>query len=67
MASPVSSQYAARDYKSDLKPIWCPGCGDYGVVQAIYRALEAIGRPHVVDPEDALVKTARGLGISFGD
>jgi 2-oxoglutarate/2-oxoacid ferredoxin oxidoreductase subunit beta len=38
-------EYAARDYKSDLKPIWCPACGDYGVVQAIYRALSAVGRP----------------------
>jgi 2-oxoglutarate/2-oxoacid ferredoxin oxidoreductase subunit beta len=37
--------YVAKDYKSDLKPIWCPGCGDFGVVQAIYRALAAIGRP----------------------
>jgi len=35
----------AKDFKSDLKPIWCPGCGDFGVVQAIYRALSAIGRP----------------------
>ncbi|HEX7481045.1 MAG TPA: 2-oxoacid:ferredoxin oxidoreductase subunit beta [Polyangiales bacterium] len=34
-----------KDFKSDLKPIWCPGCGDYGVVQALYRALSAIGRP----------------------
>jgi 2-oxoglutarate ferredoxin oxidoreductase subunit beta len=34
-----------KDFKSDLKPIWCPGCGDYGVVQAVYRALAAIGRP----------------------
>ena len=33
------------DFKSDLKPIWCPGCGDYGVVQALYRALSAVGRP----------------------
>jgi len=32
-------------FKSELKPIWCPGCGDYGVVQAIYRALSSIGRP----------------------
>jgi 2-oxoglutarate ferredoxin oxidoreductase subunit beta len=39
----------ASDYKSDLKPIWCPGCGDFGVVQAIYRALSAIGRqPHEI-------------------
>jgi 2-oxoglutarate ferredoxin oxidoreductase subunit beta len=37
--------WQAKDYKSDLKPIWCPGCGDYGVVQAIYRALAAVGRP----------------------
>jgi 2-oxoglutarate ferredoxin oxidoreductase subunit beta len=37
--------YVAKDYKSDLKPIWCPGCGDFGVVTAIYRALAAVGRP----------------------
>ena len=37
--------YQAKDYKSDLKPIWCPACGDYGVVQAIYRALASVGRP----------------------
>jgi 2-oxoglutarate/2-oxoacid ferredoxin oxidoreductase subunit beta len=35
----------AKEFKSELKPIWCPGCGDYGVVQAIYRALANIGRP----------------------
>jgi len=37
--------YTVKDYRSSLKPIWCPGCGDYGVVTAIYRALVAIGRP----------------------
>jgi 2-oxoglutarate ferredoxin oxidoreductase subunit beta len=36
---------APKDYKSELKPIWCPGCGDFGVLQAIYKALAAIGRP----------------------
>ncbi len=47
MSTEISSEreYAAKDYKSDLKPIWCPGCGDFGVVSAIYRALAAIGRP----------------------
>lgn len=34
-----------KDYKSNLKPIWCPGCGDYGVLNAVYRALAAIGKP----------------------
>ncbi|MGO9832090.1 MAG: 2-oxoacid:ferredoxin oxidoreductase subunit beta [Myxococcaceae bacterium] len=38
-----------KDYKSELKPIWCPGCGDFGVLQALYRALSAIGRkPHEI-------------------
>jgi 2-oxoglutarate ferredoxin oxidoreductase subunit beta len=37
--------FTAKDFKSDLKPIWCPGCGDFGVLQAMYRALAAIGRP----------------------
>jgi 2-oxoglutarate/2-oxoacid ferredoxin oxidoreductase subunit beta len=36
---------ATQEYKSELKPIWCPGCGDYGVLQAVYRALSAVGRP----------------------
>jgi 2-oxoglutarate/2-oxoacid ferredoxin oxidoreductase subunit beta len=47
-----------RDFKSDLKPIWCPGCGDFGVLQAIYRALAAIGRP---PHEVALIS---GIGCS---
>ena len=43
---PLSPEvFTAKDYRSSLKPIWCPGCGDYGVVTAIYRALSAIGRP----------------------
>jgi 2-oxoglutarate/2-oxoacid ferredoxin oxidoreductase subunit beta len=45
MNQPVCETFALKDYKSDLKPIWCPGCGDYGVVSALYRALAHIGRP----------------------
>ncbi len=37
--------HVAKDYQSDLKPIWCPGCGDFGVLSAVYRALATIGRP----------------------
>jgi 2-oxoglutarate ferredoxin oxidoreductase subunit beta len=43
-AAPIE-EHKARDYKSELKPIWCPACGDFGVVQAIYRALAEVGRP----------------------
>jgi 2-oxoglutarate ferredoxin oxidoreductase subunit beta len=41
----VISKYQATDYRSDLKPIWCPGCGDFGVVSALTKALANIGRP----------------------
>lgn len=43
--APKPSSLTAKDFRSDLKPIWCPGCGDFGVVTALYRALAAIGRP----------------------
>jgi len=33
------------DYKSDIKPIWCPGCGDYHVLMALTRAFAALGLP----------------------
>ena len=42
---PTAPKCQPGDFKSDLKPIWCPGCGDFGVVTAITRALAAIGRP----------------------
>ncbi|OFX09369.1 MAG: 2-oxoglutarate synthase [Alphaproteobacteria bacterium RIFOXYD12_FULL_60_8] len=34
-----------KDYKSDMKPVWCPGCGDFGVVAAITRALSEMQLP----------------------
>lgn len=34
-----------KNYKSDIKPIWCPGCGDFGVLSAITRALAFLRLP----------------------
>ena len=45
LEAPSAPKFQPGDFKSDLKPIWCPGCGDFGVVTAITRALAAIGRP----------------------
>jgi 2-oxoglutarate ferredoxin oxidoreductase subunit beta len=28
-----------KDYKSEVKPTWCPGCGDFGVLNAALRGL----------------------------
>ncbi len=43
--TPAALPLTVKDFRSNLKPIWCPGCGDYGVVTALYRALINIGRP----------------------
>lgn len=43
------AHYDPKDYKNDLRPIWCPGCGDFGALMAIQRALAAVGRaPHEI-------------------
>jgi 2-oxoglutarate ferredoxin oxidoreductase subunit beta len=29
----------AKDYKSGIKPVWCPGCGHFAVLSAVTKAL----------------------------
>lgn len=48
----------AADFKSDVKPIWCPGCGDYAVLSAITKALADLGKPR----ED--IAFVSGIGCS---
>ena len=55
---PVTKAFLAKDFKSDVKPIWCPGCGDFGVVAALERAFVHLGRP----PEQIAVVS--GIGCS---
>jgi len=43
MNAPISAALAAKDFKSDTKPVWCPGCGDYGVLTSLARALADLG------------------------
>jgi 2-oxoglutarate ferredoxin oxidoreductase subunit beta len=50
--------YTARDYKSDVKPVWCPGCGDYTVLSSITKALAELALP----PEEVAVVS--GIGCS---
>lgn len=33
------SPLKAAEYRSDVKPVWCPGCGDYAVLAALTQAL----------------------------
>ncbi|ABC23519.1 2-oxoacid:ferredoxin oxidoreductase subunit beta [Rhodospirillum rubrum] len=54
----ASNEYVAQDYKSDLKPVWCPGCGDYSVIASITKALAEL---QLVPEEVAFVS---GIGCS---
>ena len=47
-----------NDYKSDLSPIWCPGCGDYHVLLSLTRAFAELRVP----PEQLAVVS--GIGCS---
>ncbi|HEV7918857.1 MAG TPA: 2-oxoacid:ferredoxin oxidoreductase subunit beta [Solirubrobacterales bacterium] len=51
----------ASDYKSDLKPIWCPGCGDFGVLAAAYRAFAELD----LDPDKTVIVSGIGCSSRF--
>jgi len=38
-----------KDFRNDIRPNWCPGCGDFSVQASIQRALAALDKkPHEV-------------------
>jgi len=60
-AAPIVTPSAAQlpiVGKSQTKPTWCPGCGDYGVVAAIEMALKRLKIPS----KDVVI--ASGIGCS---
>ena len=54
----TKEELTSRDYISSLKPIWCPGCGDYGVLNAVAKALATLK----LTPEKIAVVS--GIGCS---
>jgi 2-oxoglutarate ferredoxin oxidoreductase subunit beta len=51
-------QLTARDFKGRSEPDWCPGCGDFGVLNSLHRACAELGlKPHEI-------LTVSGIGCS---
>jgi 2-oxoglutarate ferredoxin oxidoreductase subunit beta len=50
--------YSPHDYKTDLKPVWCPGCGDFAVLNSVYRALADLK----CEPHETVIVS--GIGCS---
>ena len=55
---PVQGAPTARDFKGDVNPDWCPGCGDFSVLNALQNAYAKLGRGN----HDHL--TVSGIGCS---
>jgi 2-oxoglutarate ferredoxin oxidoreductase subunit beta len=59
MATVVAPEkVTAKDFKPEVPPDWCPGCGDFGVLSALFQACAEIDLP----PRDLLVVS--GIGCS---
>ena len=54
----VTTKLLPKEYKSAVKPTWCPGCGDFGVLASLYQAMARLE----LDPANTLVVS--GIGCS---
>jgi 2-oxoglutarate ferredoxin oxidoreductase subunit beta len=54
----VKPKLLPKDFKSAVKPTWCPGCGDFGVLASLYQAMARLQ----LDPANTLVVS--GIGCS---
>ena len=46
---PQQATLTAKDFKGPVDPDWCPGCGDFGVLDALKHAIAVSGlQPHEV-------------------
>ena len=52
-----------KDYAGTVKPTWCPGCGDYGILAAVKQGLVQAG----LEPHQALVVSGIGCGSKLPD
>ena len=56
--STVLAERTPQEYKTDEHPIWCPGCGDFGVLSSLYQSLAKLQ----IHPKDLVVVS--GIGCS---
>jgi 2-oxoglutarate ferredoxin oxidoreductase subunit beta len=58
MNAPDAAALTPQSFKSDIKPVWCPGCGDFSVLAGITRALSMLA----LRPEQVAIVS--GIGCS---
>ena len=50
-------------FDSKQKPVWCPGCGDYGIMAALKQAFVSLG----LKPHQVVIVTGIGCGSKLPD
>ncbi len=51
----------AKDYKSDVRPVWCPGCGNYGILTSLTQAFAELQ----LKPDDVMFSSGIGCASRF--
>ncbi len=62
MAGDVVFSNNPEAYRTDRKVIWCPGCGDFGVLEALCQAFSRAR----LDPANTVVVTGNGCSSMIG-
>jgi 2-oxoglutarate ferredoxin oxidoreductase subunit beta len=42
-ATALPTPYTKKDFESGVDPRWCPGCGDYSIINQVQKTLPAVG------------------------
>ncbi|MFT4890673.1 MAG: 2-oxoglutarate ferredoxin oxidoreductase subunit beta [Halobacteriales archaeon] len=58
----MSSDVRFTDFKSHVQPTWCPGCGDFGTMNGLMKALANTG----TDPDETFITTGIGCSGKLG-
>jgi len=53
----------SKQYNSSIKPTWCPGCGNYGIFQALKSALKELN----INPHQAVIVSDVGCSGNIAD
>ena len=54
----ATATLAVKEYKAEIPPDWCPGCGDFGVLNALFQVFAELA----IEPHDVMVVS--GIGCS---
>jgi 2-oxoglutarate ferredoxin oxidoreductase subunit beta len=52
-----------KDFASSVKPTWCPGCGDFGILNALKQGIVKAG----LAPHEVLIVSGIGCGSKLPD